>query len=97
MGEKRNVYRILEGKPLVKRPLGRLRSKWEDTVEDLVKTVNVFDKSISGRKADLTFQNALCKERMRKFCVFRDGMYLSRLVLLTAVFVCVSTAVVCKT
>jgi hypothetical protein len=50
MGETRNVHRILEGTPLVKRPLGRLRSKWEDTVEDLVKIVNVFDKSISGAR-----------------------------------------------
>jgi hypothetical protein len=51
-----------------------------DTVEGLVKTVDVFDKSISGGKVDLIFENARCKERMRKICVLRDGIYLSRLV-----------------
>jgi hypothetical protein len=49
-------------------------------VEGLVKTVDVFDKSISGGKAELIFQNAHCKERMRKLSVFRDGVYLSRFV-----------------
>jgi hypothetical protein len=28
MGEKRNVYRLLVGKPEGKRPLGRPRSRW---------------------------------------------------------------------
>jgi hypothetical protein len=28
MGEKRNVYRLLVGKPEGKRPLGRLRRRW---------------------------------------------------------------------
>jgi hypothetical protein len=28
MGEKRNVYRLLVGKPEGKRPLGRLRHRW---------------------------------------------------------------------
>jgi len=30
MGERRDVYRVLVGKPEGKRPLGRLRLKWED-------------------------------------------------------------------
>jgi hypothetical protein len=30
MGEKRNVYRVLMGKPEGKRPLGRPRRRWED-------------------------------------------------------------------
>jgi hypothetical protein len=62
---------------------GRLRCIGLDIVEGPVKTVDVFDKSISGGKADLIFQNARCKERMRKLCVFRDGIYLSRLVMVT--------------
>jgi hypothetical protein len=33
MGEKRNTYRILVGKPEGKRPLGRLRSMWVDNIE----------------------------------------------------------------
>jgi hypothetical protein len=33
MGEKRNVYRLLVGKPEVKRPLGRPRCKWIDNIK----------------------------------------------------------------
>jgi hypothetical protein len=37
MGEKRNVYRLLVGKPEGKRPLGRSRCRWEDNIKmDLV-------------------------------------------------------------
>jgi hypothetical protein len=32
-GERRIVYRILMGKPEGKRPLGRLRSTWEDNTK----------------------------------------------------------------
>jgi hypothetical protein len=33
MGEKRNEYRILVGKPEGKRPLGRQRRKWVDNIK----------------------------------------------------------------
>jgi hypothetical protein len=33
MGEKRNVYRLLVGKPEGKRPLGRPRCRWMDLLE----------------------------------------------------------------
>jgi hypothetical protein len=33
MGEKRNVYGIMLGKPKGKRPLGRPRHMWEDNIE----------------------------------------------------------------
>jgi hypothetical protein len=33
MGEKRNTYRILVGKPEGKRPLGRPRRRWVDNIE----------------------------------------------------------------
>jgi hypothetical protein len=32
-GEKRNAYRILVGKPEIKRPLGRQRRRWVDNTE----------------------------------------------------------------
>jgi hypothetical protein len=32
-GEKWNVYRILVGKPEGKRPLGRLRCRWDDNLK----------------------------------------------------------------
>jgi hypothetical protein len=33
MGEMRNVYNILVGKPEEKRPLGRTRHRWEDNMK----------------------------------------------------------------
>jgi hypothetical protein len=33
MGEKRNVYRLLVGKPEGKRPLGRRRHRWIDNIK----------------------------------------------------------------
>jgi hypothetical protein len=33
MGEKRNEYRILVGKPVGKRPLGRPRCRWVDNIK----------------------------------------------------------------
>jgi hypothetical protein len=33
MGEERNVYRLLVGKPEVKRPLGRSRRRWLDKIK----------------------------------------------------------------
>jgi hypothetical protein len=32
-GEKRNTYKVLEGKPEGKRPLGRPRRRWVDNIE----------------------------------------------------------------
>jgi hypothetical protein len=33
MGEERDVYRVLVGKPEGKRPLGRPRRRWEDNIK----------------------------------------------------------------
>jgi hypothetical protein len=33
MGEERGVHMVLVGKPEVKRPLGRPRSRWEDNIK----------------------------------------------------------------
>jgi hypothetical protein len=35
MGENRNAYRILVGKPEGKRPVGRPRRRWKDNIIDL--------------------------------------------------------------
>jgi hypothetical protein len=45
MGEKRNVYRLLVGKPEGKRPLGRPRRRWMNNIKmDLLEIeVNVVD------------------------------------------------------
>jgi hypothetical protein len=45
MGEKRNVYRLLVGKPEGKRPLGRPRRRWKDNIKmDLIEIgVSVVD------------------------------------------------------
>jgi hypothetical protein len=44
-GEKRNVYRLLEGKPEGKRPLGRPKRSWLDNIKmDLLEIgLNVVD------------------------------------------------------
>jgi hypothetical protein len=51
MGEGRNVYRVLMGKPEGRRPLGRPRDRWEDglkwTLGSLVRECGV-DSSDSG-------------------------------------------------
>jgi hypothetical protein len=33
MGEGKSVYRVLVGKPEGKRPMGRLRPRWEDNIK----------------------------------------------------------------
>jgi hypothetical protein len=45
MGEKRNVYRLLVGKPEGKRPLGRSRRRWREYIKmDLLEIgLNVVD------------------------------------------------------
>jgi hypothetical protein len=46
MGEKRNMYRLLVGKPEGKRPLGRPRRRWIDNIKmDLLERgLNVVDR-----------------------------------------------------
>ena len=39
MGERRDVYRFLVGKPEGKRPLGRPRHRWEDNIKMVLQGV----------------------------------------------------------
>jgi hypothetical protein len=39
VGEKRNVYRILVGKPEGKRPLGRSRCRWVDNIKMVLRQI----------------------------------------------------------
>jgi hypothetical protein len=39
VGEERNVYRVLMGKPEGKRPLGRPRHRWEDGIRMYLKEI----------------------------------------------------------
>jgi hypothetical protein len=41
MGEKRNVYRLLVGKPEGKRPLGRPRHRWMDNIKMVLLKIGV--------------------------------------------------------
>jgi hypothetical protein len=43
MGEGRGVYRVLIGRPEYKRPLGRLRHRWEDNIK-----MDLREKGIDG-------------------------------------------------
>jgi hypothetical protein len=40
MGDNKNAYRILVGKPEEKRPLGRPRRRWEDNIVPRLGTVD---------------------------------------------------------
>jgi hypothetical protein len=46
MGERRGVYRVLVGKPEGKRPLGRLRCRWDDNIKMDLRKVGGDRKSV---------------------------------------------------
>jgi hypothetical protein len=41
MGEGRGIYRVLVGRPEVKRPLGRPRRRWEDNIKMNLKEIRI--------------------------------------------------------
>jgi hypothetical protein len=48
MGEGRGVYRVLVGRPEGKRPLGRLRRRWEDNIREIGIDWGELDSAGSG-------------------------------------------------
>ncbi|KAJ4429543.1 hypothetical protein ANN_21712 [Periplaneta americana] len=50
IGESRNAYRVLVGRPEGKRPLGRARRRWEDNIEMDMREVG-YDDSVSSYDA----------------------------------------------
>jgi hypothetical protein len=46
MGKKRNAYRILEGKPEGKRPLGRTRYRWVDNIKMDLREIRLDGKDL---------------------------------------------------
>jgi hypothetical protein len=59
MGEERNVYRLLVGKPEGKRPLGRTRRKWVDTIRMDLRKVDWGDVDWIGLAKDKNRWRAL--------------------------------------
>jgi hypothetical protein len=41
MGEERKMYKVLAGKPEGKRPLGRLRRRWEDGIRKVLREIGL--------------------------------------------------------
>jgi hypothetical protein len=52
MGEKRNVYRLLPGKPEGKRPLGRPRRRWIDGIKMDLLEIGLGDEDWIGMAQD---------------------------------------------
>jgi hypothetical protein len=48
MGEKRNVYRILVGKPEGRRPLGRPKRRWVDNIKMDLREMEWYGQDLSG-------------------------------------------------
>jgi hypothetical protein len=59
MGEKRNVYRLLVGKPEGKRPLGRPRRRWTDNIKMELLEIGLSDVDCTGLAQDRHMSRAL--------------------------------------
>jgi hypothetical protein len=59
MGEKRNAYRLLVGKPEGKRPLGRPRRRWVDNIRMYLREVGWGDVDCIGLAEDRNRWRAL--------------------------------------
>ena len=54
--ERRGVYRVLVGKPKVKRPLGILRRRWKDNIKMVLQEVGCGDLDWIGLALNLLVQ-----------------------------------------
>jgi hypothetical protein len=64
MGEKRNVYMLLVGKPEGKRPLGRLRRRWIDNIKMDLLEIGLSDVDWIGLVQDRYWWRALMNSVM---------------------------------
>jgi hypothetical protein len=64
MGEKRNAYRILVGKPEGKRPLGRPRLRWEENIRMNLRELGWGDMNWIDLTQDRNLWKALVKKVM---------------------------------
>jgi hypothetical protein len=64
IGEKRNVYRLLVGKPEGKRPLGRPRRRWMDNIKMDLSEIGLSVVDWTGLAQDTYRWRALVKAVM---------------------------------
>ncbi|KAJ4438682.1 hypothetical protein ANN_14629 [Periplaneta americana] len=70
MGESRNAYRVLVGRPEGKRPLGRPRRRWEDNIKMDLREVGYADREWINLAQDRDQWRAYVRAAMNlRFCV----------------------------
>jgi hypothetical protein len=75
MGEKRNVYRLLVGKPEEKRPLGRPRRRWIDNIKMDLLVIGVHVVDWIGLAQDRYRWRALVNSVMNLRVPYNAGNY----------------------
>jgi hypothetical protein len=75
MGEKRNVYRLLVGKPEGRRPLGRPRRRWIDNIKMGLIKIGFNDVDWIGLAQDRYRWRALVNSVMNLRVPYNAGNY----------------------
>ena len=73
MGERRGVYRVLVGKPEGKRPLERLRSRWEDNIKMYLQEMGRGDMECIEMAQDRNRWRALMTAVMNRRILYNAG------------------------